>query len=110
MKATTLRLPGWEHDGTETPPVLIELTAKRWKGLILVSFGAGLLGFLFLGWQVWVDVYKPLTVSGFNTEISALAGFGDVLISFGGTLGLLLLILSFGIGIYARFMAWWRHG
>jgi len=110
MKITALHTPGWSDDGAESPPMLIELTAKRWKGLVLVSFVSGLLGFLLLGWQVWIDVYRPLLVSGFSPETSALAGFGDVPLSVAGMLGLLLLMGSFGLGLYARFMAWWRHG
>ena len=110
MALTTLKPPGWAQDGTQTTPLLIELTAKRWKGLRLVAFSFGFVGIAVLFWQVWTSVYRPLIEFGFDTATPALTGFSHALTSIGGILGLLLFGASLTLGCYTRFMAWWRHG
>lgn len=102
--------PGWQEDGHMDPPVLIELTAKRWKGLLLVSFLLGLFGFFMFGWQMWAEVYSPLLTVGFTLKTSPGLMIGDAFTGAAGVIGMAALFLSLVIGIYARFMAWWRHG
>ena len=110
MALTMPKPPGWSQDGSQKPPQLIELTAKRWKGLMLVAFLFGILGISVLIWQIWTNVYKPLIELGFVADTPALPNFGHALTSIGGILGLLLFGASLAIGFYARIMAWWRHG
>ena len=110
MKIAAIRPPGWYENGTKPKPILIEMTAKRWKGLLLLAFASGILGLILVSWQTWVDVYQPLLVGGFNANASALAGFGDIFFGVPGALGLVLLMTSFALGAYARLMAWWHHG
>jgi len=105
-----LASPGWGEDGRSDPPILIELKAKRWKGLQIVAFVLGLLGFLLLGWQIWAEVYEPLLTAGLTLKTQPVPMLGDALFGFGGIFGLLALLAALGIGVYARFMAWWRHG
>ena len=47
-------------NGTEDYPFLIELTAKRWKGLILLAFLLGFVGMFLFFWQAWTIVYSRL--------------------------------------------------
>ena len=97
-------------NGTEDYPFLIELTAKRWKGLILLAFVLGFVGMFLFFWQVWTIVYRPLMEGGFILSSSPLNSLTQVFTSFAGVLGCLLFIAAIVIGFYARFMAWWRHG
>ena len=97
-------------NGTESHPFLIELTAKRWKGLIVLAFALGCVGMFLFFWQVWTIVYRPLMEGGFVLGSTPLSSFPEVFTSFAGVLGCLLFIAAIVIGFYARFMAWWRHG
>jgi len=97
-------------NGTEKFPFLIELKAKRWKGLILLAFVLGFLGMFLFFWQVWAIVYRPLIESGFVIGNSPLNNFAELFTSFAGLFGCLLFLVALAIGFYARFMAWWRHG
>ena len=110
MKSAAIRPPGWNKDGTKPQTILIEMTAKRWKGLLLLSFASGILGLILLSSQIWADVYQPLLANGFNSDAPALFGFGDVFSTVSGGLGLVLIVTSFALGAYARLMAWWHHG
>ena len=110
MKIATIRPPGWNEDGTKPRPILIEMTAKRWKGLLLLSFVSGILGLILVSWQIWADVYQPLLASGFDTSSSALTGFGDIFFAVPGGIGIVLMMVSFALGAYARLMVWWHHG
>ena len=105
-----LRSPGWDDDGRDNPPLLIELTAKRWKGLILIAYTLAIVSFILLGWQLWSGVYQPLLEIGLKPDTSPIAALGDALYGFGGIAGLSLLVAAVVLSIYARFMAWWRHG
>ena len=78
LKIAGIRPPGWNEDGTTPQPLLIEMTAKRWKGLLLLSFVSGILGLILVSWQIWADVYQPLLANGFNLSTSAIASFGDI--------------------------------
>ena len=110
MKIAAIRPPGWYENGNTPQPMLIEMTAKRWKGLLLLAFASGILGLILVSWQIWADVYQPLLVGGFKANTSNLAGFGDLFFRVPGALGLVFLMTSFALGAYARFMAWWHHG
>ena len=46
-------------NGTEDYPFLIELTAKRWKGLILLAFLLGFAGMFLFFWQVEPKLEPP---------------------------------------------------
>ena len=110
MKIAGIRSPGWNEDGTTPQPSLIEMTAKRWKGLLLLSFVSGIFGLILVSWQIWAHVYQPLLADGFNLSTSPITSFGDIFAGVPGFLGLLLVITSITLGVYARFMAWWHHG
>ena len=97
-------------NGTEDYPFLIELTAKRWKGFILLAFLLGFVGMFLFFWQVWTIVYRPLMEGGFVLGSTPLSSFPEVFTSFAGILGYILFIAAIVIGFYARVMAWWRHG
>jgi len=97
-------------NGTEDHPFLIELTAKRWKGLILLAILLGFAGMFLFFWQAWTIVYRPLMEGGFIVGSSPLNSLTQVFTSFTGVFGCLLLIAAVVIGFYARVMAWWRHG
>ena len=62
-------------------------------------------------WQLWLGLYRPLIGDGFRGGSEAYGDLlaGAVLGPF-GILGISLLVVALGIGVYARFMAWWRHG
>ena len=110
MKIAGIRPSGWSEDGTTPQPLLIEMTAKRWKGLLLLSFVSGIFGLILVSWQIWADVYQPLLADGFNLSTSPIASFGDIFAGVPGALGLVLVMTSIALGAYARFMAWWHHG
>ena len=110
MATTAMKLSDTASGSTQNSAYLIELTAKRWKGLMLVAFVLGVLGVSVMIWQIWVGVYRPLIESGFTLGTSPLSGFGHALSSLGGILGILIFVSSLAIGFYAKFMAWWRHG
>ena len=97
-------------NGTEDYPFLIELPAKRWKGLIVLAFALGCAGMFLFFWQVWTIVYRPLIEGGFVFGSTPLCSFPEVFTSFAGILGCILFIAAIVIGFYARVMAWWRHG
>ncbi len=105
-----LRSPGWDDDGTDNKPILVELTAKRWKGLILIAYILAVLSFLLLGWQLWSGVYQPLLEEGLKPETSPMSVMGETMFGFGGIIGFLFLGSAIALSAYARFMAWWRHG
>lgn len=105
------RIPGWNHTGYAKPPVLIELTAKRWKALIVIAFLLGWSGIALVIWQLWLGLYRPLIGDGFKGGSEAYADLlSGAIIGPVGIIGLVLLAGALGIGFYARFMAWWRHG
>ena len=66
MATTAMKLPVTASGSTQNSTYLIELTAKRWKGLMLVAFVLGVLGVSVMIWQIWVGVYRPLIESGFT--------------------------------------------
>ena len=107
----TITVPAWWADEVSPAPLLIELTAKRWKALMLASAGLMILGLLVLGWQMWAEVYRPILeldqAPGAFQPMERLKG---ALGGFAAGIGWALLIAAIGIGLYARFMAWWRHG
>lgn len=110
MALTASKSPSMLPNGTEKYPFLIELTAKRWKGLILLAFIIGFLGMFLFFWQVWAIVYQPLIESGFVLGNSPLNNFTQIFTNFAGLLGCLMFLTALAIGFFARFMAWWRHG
>ena len=110
MALTVSKSPSLVPNGTDKYPFLIELTSKRWKGLILLAFVLGFLGIFLFFWQVWAIVYKPLIESGFVLGASPLSNFTQIFTSLTGVLGCFMFITAMVIGFYARFMAWWRHG
>ena len=110
MKISTIRPPGWHENGTSPQPMLIEMTSKRWKGLLLLSFVTGVLGVILVSWLIWADVYRPLLLGGFNADASSLTRFSEIFSGFAGILGLVLLLASVALGGFDRLMAWWHHG
>lgn len=105
------RIPGWTDSGYQEPPVLIELTAKRWKALIVIAYILGWIGVTLIIWQLWAGFYRPLISHGFGvtgTDYTNL--LSGAFIGVSGILGLVFLTFAMAIGFYARFMAWWRHG
>ena len=110
MGLTASKSPTIAPNGTEKYPFLIELTAKRWKGLFLIAFTLGFAGLFLFFWQLWVIVYRQLMESGYNIETSSVQVFTQIFTNFFGIVACLLLLASLIIGCYAKFMAWWRHG
>jgi hypothetical protein len=107
----TISVPAWWTDQVDSTPMQIELTSKRWKGLMLVSAGLLLFGILMLGWQMWTDVYRPiLDLDQPRGAFAPLEQFKTAMGGLGGVIGWSLVAASATLGIYARFMAWWRHG
>jgi hypothetical protein len=107
----TVAVPEWWADEAGPTPFLIELTAKRWKALILISAGLMALGFFALGWALWVEVYRPIfDLDQPRRVVEPLARFKEAMTGVEAWVGWLLLIAATALGIYARFMAWWRHG
>ena len=84
-------------NGTEDYPFLIELTAKRWKGFILLAFLLGFVGMFLFFWQVWTIVYRPLMEGGFILTSSPLSSFTQVFTSFAGILGCLLFTAAIAV-------------
>ena len=107
---TKLTLPGWDQDGTKATPTLIELTAKRWKGLIVVGYAFLFPGLVLIGNQVWSGLYRPMFEGQLRLTQSPTTLLGDTFTGAGGIAGGILLAIALGLMIYARFMAWWRHG
>jgi len=107
---TRLAPPGWDQDGTQVPPTLIELTAKRWKGLIVVGYAFLIVGLVLIGTQVWNGLYGPMFEGQLNLTQSPTALLVDSLTGTGGIAGGLAIASALGLVMYARFMAWWRHG
>jgi hypothetical protein len=107
----TISVPSWWADQIDTTPMLIELTGKRWKGLMLAAAALLILGFALLGWQVWAEVYRPiLDLDQPRGAFAPFERFKEAMGGIGGVTGWLLVAASAVLGIYARFMAWWRHG
>ena len=102
--------PGWHQDGTAIPPTLIELTAKRWKGLLLVSYAFLIAGLGLIALQLWNGLYGPLFNGQLRLEQSPLAMLGEAFTGAAGIIGTIILAIALAVMIYARFMAWWRHG
>jgi hypothetical protein len=102
--------PGWDQDGTQVAPTLIELTAKRWKGLVLVGYVLLFAGLGLIGQQLWSGLYGPLFDGRLGLDQSPIALLGQTLTGAGGIAGTIVLALALAVMIYARFMAWWRHG
>lgn len=108
----TVTVPAWWADEASAAPLLIELTAKRWKALMLVAVALMALGFLMLGWQLWAEVYRPILDLDQSRAAAALQ-FTRLMEAMSGAaawIGWLLVLAGTVLGIYARFMAWWRHG
>jgi len=107
----TISVPAWWTDQVDSAPVLIELTAKRWKALMLISAALLMLGLLVLGWQLWDQVYRPvLDLESARGSFVPFERFTDAMGGAGGVVGWLLIAAAAALGLYARFMAWWRHG
>ncbi|MAF49802.1 MAG: hypothetical protein QGH73_15225 [Rhodospirillales bacterium] len=107
---TRFQPPGWEHDGTQVTPTLIELTAKRWKGLILVSYVLFAAGLLIMGQQLWSGLYRPLFDGQLALDGSPISLLGEAFSGLGAVFGTIAVVLALAVMVYARFMAWWRHG
>ena len=103
-------LPGWRDDGINEPPILIELTAKRWKGLTLLAAILAWLGIALLMWNLWRGLYAPLLETGLVPSSAPAELFANAFSGFGVIFSLALLVSAMVIGFFARFMAWWRHG
>ena len=110
MKIASIRPPGWNTAGSDNQTIRIEMTDKRWKGLLLVAFSLGVLGLILVSWQIWADIYQPLMLGSFKGNASPLAGFDSIVFGIAGAIGIALLMTSFALGTYAKFMAWWHHG
>ena len=107
----TITVPEWWADEASPAPLLIELTAKRWKALMLVSAVLMLIGLAVLSWQMWVEVYRPILEAGFGAAQPApFERFKDAMSGPEAAIGWLFLVIAIVLGLYARFMAWWRHG
>jgi hypothetical protein len=102
--------PGWDQDGTANPPTLIELTAKRWKGLLLAGYAFLIAGLGLIGLQLWNGLYGPLFNGQLRLEQSPVAMLGEAISGVAGIIGTIILAFALAVMIYARFMAWWRHG
>ncbi len=102
--------PGWDQDGTAIRPTLIELTAQRWKGLLLVGYAFLIAGLGLIGLQLWNGLYGPLFSGQLRLEQSPVAMLGEAITGAAGIVGAIILAFALVVMIYARFMAWWRHG
>tara|TARA_B100000315_G_scaffold255517_1_gene299062 strand:+ start:2177 stop:2521 length:345 start_codon:yes stop_codon:yes gene_type:complete len=103
-------MPGWRDDGRTEPPILIELTAKRWKGLTLLAAILAWLGIGVLMWHLWHGLYAPLLETGLAPSTKPADLFANAFSGFAVIFSMALLASAAVIGFYARFMAWWRHG
>ncbi len=110
MAFALANIPGWRDDGGTEPPILIELTAKRWKVLTLLAAVLAWLGIIILLWQLWNSLYAPLLETGLSPGSAPADLFAQAFSGFGIILSMALLASAMAIGLYARFMAWWRHG
>jgi hypothetical protein len=107
----TISVPAWWTDQADGTPMLIELTAKRWKALTLISAALLVLGLVILSWQMWVEVYRPiLDLDQPRGAFAPLDQFREAMGGAGGIVGWLFVLVAAALGLYARFMAWWRHG
>ena len=102
--------PGWDQDGTAIPPTLIELTAKRWKGLLLAGYTFLIAGLGLIELQLWNGIYGPWFNGQLRLEQSPAAMLGEAITGAAGIVGAIILAFALLVVIYARFMAWWRHG
>jgi hypothetical protein len=106
-----ITVPAWWADEVSHAPFLVELTAKRWKALMLVSAGLMVLGLLVLGWQMWSEIYRPIfELDQAPGTFQPMERLKEALGGFAAGIGWALLVAATGVGLYARFMAWWRHG
>lgn len=103
------RIPGFRPGDFGQSTVLIEMTAKRWKAWQVVSAGLTVIGLLFIGWQLWAGLYQPLMSEGFASGPAATLG-SDAFLGPAGIIGIIFMAAALGVGVYARFMAWWHHG
>jgi hypothetical protein len=105
------QIPGWRAGDIGDEIVLIELTAKRWKALKLTASIIAALGFTLIASQLWFGLYAPLIEGNASAwPKDAEAGLFDGLSGPTGWAGIVILVAALSVGIYARFMAWWRHG
>ena len=102
-------IPGFRDSDTSRDTQLIELTAKRWKALKVIAVALGGLGLVFILWQLWAGLYRPLLDQGFVTE-HAPAALREAFIGPAGVAGMAIFAAGLAVAIYARFMAWWHHG
>lgn len=110
FRLSRLAPPGWDHDGTAIAPTLIELTAKRWKGLMLVGYVFLFAGLGLIGLQLWNGLNAPWFGGQLSLDQSPIALLGQTMTGAGGIAGSIILAIALAVMIYARFMAWWRHG
>ena len=110
FRLSRLTQPGWDEDGTAVAPTLIELTAKRWKGLMLVGYVFLFVGLGLIGLQLWNGLYAPWSTGQLSLGQSPIALLGQTITGAGGIVGSIILAIALAVMIYARFMAWWRHG
>ncbi len=98
-------IPGFRAEDRGAVPTLIEMTAKRWKAWVVISYVLGWSGLGLVGWQIWGGVYRPLIDGQMFTYTGV-----DAFVGPAGIAGFALFAIALGISIYARFMAWWHHG
>lgn len=102
-------LPGFRERDRSEGAQLIELTAKRWKALLVIAAGLGAVGLAFILWQLWVGLYQPMMENGFTTERTG-ETMTDAFIGPAGIFGMAVFAVGLAVAVYARFMAWWHHG
>ena len=100
--------PGFRTSDRGPATTLIEMTAKRWKAWMVISYALGWIGLALVGWQIWSGVYRPLIDGGLLPHTAGV--YADAFVGPAGLAGFSLFAVTLGISVYARFMAWWHHG
>ena len=84
--------------------------AHALKGLMLVGYVFLFAGLGLIGLQLWNGLYAPWFGGQLSRDQSPIALLGQTMTGAGGIAGSIILAIALAVMIYARFMAWWRHG
>ena len=103
-------IPGFRDADRSRDTQLIELTAKRWKAFTVIAAALSLLGLLFISWQLWAGIYRPLLETGLRPGAMPEGVLDASFFGPAGIVGMVVLGAGLAVAFYARFMAWWHHG
>ena len=89
---------------------LIEQTGKKWKFLKILAILLVSVGITIFLWQLWEVVYKPIIENGWIINQTPFSAISPLIAEPFSILSIVLISTGFIVGVYAKLMAWWRHG